>query len=70
MPKPKTIKEARSTRMEDWRKEYVSDWIGDIALKDGGKVFMKSVSDLANAPVTYGDLRQLMRQDAEINERD
>jgi hypothetical protein len=50
------------------REEIISDWVSDIAMRDGGKVFEARVSDLANAPVTYGDLRKLMTMDSEASD--
>ena len=41
-------------------REVVTDWIADVAQRDGGKVFQNRVSGLASAPITYADMRNLM----------
>ena len=41
--------------------DAVTSWIADLAMKDDGKVFLKSTTGLERAPVTYGDIRELMR---------
>ena len=38
----------------------IQNWIVELAQKDNGKVFQKSVNDNELAPVTYGDLRKLL----------
>lgn len=43
--------------------EVISDWISDLALKDGGKVFYKATNDAEISQVTYGDLRRLIEMD-------
>jgi len=41
--------------------EKVSDWIVDLAFRDNGKVYMKDTNENDLAPVTYEDLRILIK---------
>ena len=69
MPKHKTLKEAKAELAAERYVDFVSDWIADLAALDQGRVFWSVTPDEAVASVTYGDLRKLMRQDAEIRDR-
>ena len=41
--------------------EAVTDWVADLAMRDGGAVFLQATPDARPVPINYGDLRRLLR---------
>jgi len=41
--------------------EKIEDWIANLAMRDNGKLFIKDTNESELAPVTYGDLRKLIK---------